>query len=69
MYVVYWRDGFRRTHHGYVSARTHDEAYDFTMKKLAKDAYVTAVYKASPSMITPQDICLNFNNHAEYRLF
>lgn len=59
MYIVYWRDKSRNVHHGFVKARTHDEAYDFTMKKL-KGCTVTAVYRATESGITSNDICINF---------
>ena len=47
MFIVYWRDKYRNTHHGYIKARTHDEAYDFALKKLDKDSTVTAVYRAA----------------------
>ena len=47
MFIVYWRDKYRNTHHVYIKASTHDEAYDFALKKLDKDSTVTAVYRAA----------------------
>lgn len=59
-FEVYWRDRSRETHRAYIKARTRDEAYDFTMKKLKNGCYVTAVYNAVANMIKPTDIRLNF---------
>lgn len=60
VYSVYWRDKRRNVYHGFIKARSHDEAYDFTMKKVESGCYVTAVYKAQEIEITDESICLNF---------
>ena len=60
LYSVYWRDKRRNVYHGFVKARSHDEAYDFTMKKIDTGGYVTAVYKALAIEVTEQSNCLNF---------
>lgn len=51
MFIVYWRDKYRNTNYGYIKARTHDEAYDFALKKLDKDSTVTAVYRSAASEV------------------
>lgn len=63
---VFWRDTTRRTHYGFIKARTRDEAYDFATKKLRPGTVVTAIYRASEGAITPQSICLNFANTTDY---
>lgn len=70
IYIVYWRNKENRiAHHGYVKAKSHDDAYDITMANLQKGYEVTAVYAASENQITPQSITINFPNTTEYRLF
>lgn len=67
MFIVYWRNGKRETEHGFVRARTHDEAYDFAYKKLPKGSVTTAIYRVSNSAIDSDGVCLNFRRWEETR--
>lgn len=68
MFAVYWRDEKRNTYHGFIKARTHDEAYDFAHKKL-RGCVITAIYRANSEQIEADDICLNFSNWKAYGAF
>ena len=70
LYQAYWRNNDDRlSHHGFVKADSHDEAYDIVTKNLQKGYYVTAVYEAHEHQITPQAIKNNFPNTTDYHLF
>lgn len=66
MYIVYWRDSFRKRHHGFVKARTYDEAYDFAQKCLEKGTVITAIYLASEASIDSRSYCMNFQKNFNY---
>ena len=60
MFIAYWRGRDRKRHYGFIKARTHDEAYDFAVKKLPKDCQIVAIYRANPAQVNENSICLNF---------
>lgn len=71
IFLAYWKDKDRNTYHGFVKADNRYEA-----KKILDNGfpegrgfYVTAIYKADESQITPQSLTYNFPNTSEYKLF
>lgn len=70
LYQAYWRNRWNRILcNGYVKAANIDEAYDIMIEKLQEGYDVTAIYEAKEHQITPQSICVNFANTADYELF
>lgn len=69
IFLAYWKDESRNTYHGFVKAENRYEAKKIVDNCLDKGWYVTAIYKADESCITPQSLTVNFLNTSEYKLF
>lgn len=70
LYKAYWRNDIdRKRHHGFVKACDPENAFDIVTKNLQAGSYVVAIYKASENEITPQSLCINFENTTQYKLF
>ena len=68
IFLAYWKDKGRNTYHGFVKADNRYEAKKILDNDLDRGFYVTAIYKADESQITPQSLTCNFQNTSEYKL-